>query len=237
MKTVYITLLVLIGFFAKSQQTELMANTWYLDKVILNGVNYDYYLAPYKTEEGATNFYNDDIHPDFQTTLCNTMQAEVSYDSDNSFTFTSGNLTLDDCIFPDTGEYYNLDSYYYQSFFKFGFFPKSYTYEIEDFGNNNKVLTLTNEDGNKAIYNSGILGASDVSGALQAKIYPNPATDVINIASDKKIANVSVFDASGKVVKTTTETAVNIQNLAKGSYVVSIKYADGTVESRKVIKK
>ena len=113
---------------------------------------------------------------------------------------------------------------------------RSFTYEIQDFGNN-KVLTITNEDGNKAIYNSGILGVSDISGASQAKIYPNPATDVINIASDKKIANVSVFDASGKVVKTTTETTINISNLVKGSYVVSIRYADGTAESRKVIKK
>lgn len=82
-----------------------------------------------------------------------------------------------------------------------------------------------------------LMAVSDVAGKAKVSVYPNPATDVINIKSDSKISEVSIYDASGKAVKTTTETAINVQNLAKGSYIVSIKYADGSKESTKVIKK
>lgn len=82
-----------------------------------------------------------------------------------------------------------------------------------------------------------LLAVSDVAKKSTVSVYPNPATNVINVKSENKIAQVSIYDASGKTVKTTTETTINVENLAKGSYVVSIKYADGTTESKKVIKK
>ena len=82
------------------------------------------------------------------------------------------------------------------------------------------------------------LAVTDVSNAkAKVSVYPNPVTDVVNIKSDSKISQVSIFDISGKVVKTTAETTVNVENLAKGSYVLSIKYADGTIETKKIIKK
>lgn len=84
---------------------------------------------------------------------------------------------------------------------------------------------------------SSLLAASDVAKKSTVSVYPNPATDVINVKSDSKITQISIYDFAGKVVKTTAETSVNVENLAKGSYVVSIKYADGTTESKKVIKK
>lgn len=82
-----------------------------------------------------------------------------------------------------------------------------------------------------------LLAVSDASTKAKVSVYPNPATDVINIKSDKKIAEVTLFDASSKVAKQSNETTINVEDLAKGIYVVSIKYADGTKESSKVIKK
>jgi len=80
------------------------------------------------------------------------------------------------------------------------------------------------------------LAVSDVAKKSAVSVYPNPATDVINVKSDSKIAQVSIYDASGKAVKTSVETTINVKDLAKGTYVVSIKYADGSTESKKVIK-
>lgn len=82
-----------------------------------------------------------------------------------------------------------------------------------------------------------LMAVSDVAGKAKVSVYPNPATDVVNIKSDKKIDLVSIYDAAGKIVKTTAETSINVQNLAKGSYIVNIKYVDGSKESTKVIKK
>lgn len=81
------------------------------------------------------------------------------------------------------------------------------------------------------------LAVSDVAKKSALTVYPNPATEVVNVRSDKKIDSVSIYDAAGKVVKTTAETTINVQNLAKGSYIVNINYADGSKESTKVIKK
>lgn len=82
-----------------------------------------------------------------------------------------------------------------------------------------------------------LLAVSDVAKKSFVSVYPNPATEVINIKSDKKITEVSIYDAAGKIVKTTAETSINVENLAKGAYIVSIKYVDGSKESTKVIKK
>ncbi len=100
---------------------------------------------------------------------------------------------------------------------------------ISTCGFDNITVSATNVD--------PFLATTNVSAKSKLNIYPNPATDVINIVSDSRIAQVSIFDASGKVVKTSTENAINVGKLAKGSYIVSIKYADGTTESKKVIKK
>ncbi|WP_304344623.1 T9SS type A sorting domain-containing protein [Chryseobacterium koreense] len=96
-------------------------------------------------------------------------------------------------------------------------------------GFDNIVVSATNTN--------PFMAVSNVAAKAKVSVYPNPATDVINIKSDNKIASVSIFDASGRIVKTTTLTAINIEDFAKGSYIVNIKYVDGTTESTKVIKK
>lgn len=86
-------------------------------------------------------------------------------------------------------------------------------------------------------YAESPLAVSDVVKKSSISVYPNPATDFVTVKSANKIAEITVYDVSGKVVKTTTETTVNVQNFAKGAYILNIKYADGTKESTKVIKK
>lgn len=102
-------------------------------------------------------------------------------------------------------------------------------YSVTTSGFDNITVTATNTD--------PFMAVSDVTKKSKISVYPNPATNVLNIKSDSKIAEVSIYDAAGKIVKTTAETSINVENLAKGSYIVSIKYADGSKESTKVIKK
>ncbi len=42
-----------VGLFAKAQQTELIENTWYLEKLVLNG---EEFLAPNNEEVSKTIF-------------------------------------------------------------------------------------------------------------------------------------------------------------------------------------
>ncbi len=82
-----------------------------------------------------------------------------------------------------------------------------------------------------------LMAVSDVAKKSSLTVYPNPATEIINVKSDKKVELVSIYDAAGKVVKTAAETTINVQNLEKGAYIVNINYTDGSKESTKVIKK
>lgn len=80
------------------------------------------------------------------------------------------------------------------------------------------------------------LAVSDASKSKNA-VYPNPATDVLNVDSASKISSVQIFDMSGKkVAAELVGNKVDVKNLAKGSYVIKIQDQDGT-STQKFIKK
>ena len=71
-------------------------------------------------------------------------------------------------------------------------------------------------------------GILDLNANQQVKIYPNPATDVLNLAwSQKANAEVSVVDLNGNVVNTfmanvEMQSFCNVHNLAPGNYILRI---------------
>ena len=80
---------------------------------------------------------------------------------------------------------------------------------------------------------------SDIS-KVQAKVYPNPVVDVLNVEAAGKVKSLSIYDLSGKVVSThvmnAVKSQVNLSKLAPGVYVVNIETENGT-QSVKVVKK
>ncbi|MES2863095.1 MAG: T9SS type A sorting domain-containing protein [Bacteroidota bacterium] len=70
---------------------------------------------------------------------------------------------------------------------------------------------------------------SFVSGdTTSIKMYPNPATDVLNIQSATEVlTKVSITDLNGRVVKEATNnlSQISLGNLAKGIYLVTIESA------------
>ncbi|MCF0069137.1 T9SS type A sorting domain-containing protein [Dyadobacter sp. CY261] len=65
-----------------------------------------------------------------------------------------------------------------------------------------------------------------VDGTETAKIYPNPATDVVTVESAHALNRITVFTSAGKLVRSiqTTEKTLqlDIADLPKGLYVVSV---------------
>ena len=75
------------------------------------------------------------------------------------------------------------------------------------------------------------------------KLYPNPATDIVNITNSENmfVEQVAVYDASGKQLNAQTfnnEAAIqlNLENLASGVYLLHIKTNEGTAV-KKLVKK
>lgn len=69
-------------------------------------------------------------------------------------------------------------------------------------------------------------------------IYPNPATDIINLKSTSKIISASIIDLSGKVVTSSkvSNNQVDVRNLSKGNYILKVETETGTV-TKKFLKK
>lgn len=82
------------------------------------------------------------------------------------------------------------------------------------------------------------LGTSDNALKTNMKVFPNPASDIVNISSDKKIENITVIDMSGKKVQSfKAGNQINVSSLAKGNYILQVYYGGGAVENTKLIKK
>lgn len=95
------------------------------------------------------------------------------------------------------------------------------TYYVDDF-----VVTQLPSTGIEEHSNSAI------------RIYPNPATDVLNISSDNEILNAEILNIDGQLVKTISGNYrnVGISELSNGLYFVNVYTANGKV-THKFIKK
>lgn len=69
---------------------------------------------------------------------------------------------------------------------------------------------------------------NEVAENINVTVYPNPASDVINVTSEKNLAgfNFQIMDVTGRVVSSTAltgeTTSVFVADLAKGNYIYKI---------------
>ena len=82
------------------------------------------------------------------------------------------------------------------------------------------------------------LAVNEASAKNNLKVFPNPVGDVVNLTSNKEVKSVTIYDLTGKKVKSTNDTKqINVSNLAKGTYILQAYYGNGGVENTKIIKK
>lgn len=68
------------------------------------------------------------------------------------------------------------------------------------------------------------------------KVFPNPANDVLNIQADGEVSNITITSLEGKVVKTTTDTTIDVSTLNAGVYIYSV-VVNGEVKTGNFVKK
>ena len=78
-----------------------------------------------------------------------------------------------------------------------------------------------------------------VLGVLEHKdnilVYPNPATNLINISGDS-VSEVKIYNNLGQLILTQHNTnAINVSALTNGIYILSIKTLTGTITQTKII--
>ena len=102
---------------------------------------------------------------------------------------------------------------------------------VVSFNSNGKVVDKT------LTVISSSLAVNDNVKKINLSIYPNPTTDVLNVKTQDKIVEVSVFDVTGKAINTKLiDGKINVSQLLKGNYILRIT-TDKAVYQEKFIKK
>ena len=85
----------------------------------------------------------------------------------------------------------------------------------------------------------GITDIDDID-ISEITIFPNPATDILNITSSETISEIEIVNVMGQVVKRieiNRDNAVcDVEDLKAGVYIVRISTASATLSQRKFIK-
>ncbi|CAM3331509.1 hypothetical protein [Aequorivita lipolytica] len=128
MKTLFYILLFHISTISFAQDPQLFDNTWYLQKINIDGVDYQ---APHNSE---IDFIQLNIFPDFfNTNVCESLSGQnltISNDEINVFEFVI--LPDEPCVLAESNDYQNL---YYNGFFEWQSLDKTFAYIIESQGN------------------------------------------------------------------------------------------------------
>lgn len=81
------------------------------------------------------------------------------------------------------------------------------------------------------------LAVGDVVNKSKIQVYPNPVSDVLTVASDKKVNQISVYNVGGQLIQEINNSnVINLNKLSSGVYFVKT-VVEGKTEMTKVIKK
>ena len=173
--------LIIYSFQSQAQTQELLNNTWYLEKLVIEG---EEFFVPDDLVIEYAEFYDNF----FETqSSCNFLDGEISFNDENSnFAILNFSLTLENCFDDGVGEF---ESYYLLDFFNYPDldFNNPFNYSTEEISQSVLKLIVTNKNDDQAIYYSETLSIQDVDGFGTVKLYPNPAQNEFSIESDVDI--------------------------------------------------
>ncbi|MCU7617772.1 peptide-N-glycosidase F-related protein [Chryseobacterium sp. PBS4-4] len=84
--------------------------------------------------------------------------------------------------------------------------------------------------------NNQLLAVKDAS-TVDVSIYPNPTSDFVNIRSEKKVKNITVYSLEGRKLNEVRDSKVDLTSYPSGSYLLDITLEGGTQFKHKVIRK
>lgn len=102
---------------------------------------------------------------------------------------------------------------------------------VISFNSNGKVVEKT-----LTVISSALAATADVK-KLELSIYPNPATEMLNVKTLDRVLEVSIFDVTGRQISAKIINGqINVNTLLKGNYILRI-VTDKAVYQEKFIKK
>ncbi len=240
MKKIKILLLIVFASLSSyAQDPQLFENTWYLQKVVIDGN--DIFPPNVVTEQitGTIQFF--ELIDIVSINYCDFTDSLIEYDLvSNIFTLQDNpSILIGDCL-DSTNITFGIN--YFSVFFNSQHFAKnpfSYSFTTE-----NGILTLTvvNSLGDIAIYGNEILSIQYFDN-LSFEVYPNPVKDELFIASKTSINdfNIFIYSINGKLILSINDSelsnnSIDVQKFNRGIYFMRFEDNLGRNAIRRFIK-
>ena len=203
--------------------------TWFLHGLMIDGIDYSI-PSNWETVELDLTFNNNE----FSSWFCSYYIADSVGFNDNLFYLYSLTNGLFGCAEGENEEY----QWMYIDFLSADFPKNPFSYEITTDGDNS-TLTVTNSEGNKAIYtNHSSVSTEDINFNNLFSVYPNPVNNILTIESENatKINKIQIFNSIGQKVLTSNELQLELSNLKNGYYQIRIELNNGISVNKKLLK-
>ncbi len=176
-----------------SQNPLLLDNEWYVQKTTIGGFDY---FPPTGGFQGVLYFSELEFHlshPSCEQALL----SEISYSGSDFFELEDfpAILLSNGCSPEDTNYMVQHEFIYYEDE-TLAKNPFSYVIEVDGA---DLLLTTENESGDKAYYSTYPLKTTTFT-LFKINIYPNPVNNLVNINTNGSIANIHIYDPSGKLL-------------------------------------
>lgn len=225
MKTIIQLFICLLSLNSFAQIAPLENYTWYLEKLVIYGSD----VLPPQGINPYNDFKDSDMPNAFAFESCWVMYGGMTYnDSDNQFSIITSAIIPNEC--PSIPNADMFDTTYFSEFYDFDNThpnPFSYAFTTQP---NYIVLTITNDNGDQAIYRNEQLAVANKE-KVAVNLYPNPVTNhfQLEVESGKKIKSIRIFSVNGKKVLHFKEaqSTYDVSYLPAGIYFVKIKSEAG----------
>nr|WP_315027807.1 T9SS type A sorting domain-containing protein [uncultured Chryseobacterium sp.] len=222
-----ILFLLVSGLLSAQQTSELLANNWYISKMVTssgqttntplidNGVP-----ATTISSAGGTSYVINSKYYNTATMLFSIMPGS------NNLIKTAQSFTSSFYSGGNAGPVRNYDQKNIDIYIN-GAYASLYNYQITTNGSL-KTLVITDPSGNKIYYNnSANLSTKEVEAVKKTfKAYPNPVKEVLTIENVERNLPLKIYDMSGKLVfearTNDRKISVDTNSFQKGQYILVV---------------
>ncbi len=222
-------LFLLAGSLLTAQQTsELLANNWYISKMITSGgqttntplIDNGVPATTFNSAGGTSYVINSKYYN-------SSMMSFGIMPGTNNLIKTSSSCTL---LFYNGGNAGSVRAYDQKNCDIYGLaaYASVYSYQITTNGNL-KTLVVTDPSGNKIYYNNSAQLSTKETDATKKtfKAYPNPVKEALHLENIERGLPLKIYDLSGKLVFETTTHDITISidtsRLQKGPYILTLE--------------
>lgn len=238
---------MLFPFQTYAQHEDLLDRTWYLYKIEVDGVDYEYSSIVIDAGDEARIKVAVDNNLEVMILVYGCPGSGCNYfiefvENENKFIITDILcLAMEFCrTYRNTDEgYVEIENHFHNTIFN-NHLGSIVEYEWQTI-DNISFLIFTNSEGDKIYYTAENLSVSDFD-ELNFSISPNPAQNQLNIRLKELSSNLNleIYDIQGKLldkhIVSELETQLDVSKLSSGIYFIKLTEDSGASRTLRFVK-